>query len=68
MLNKDLFILHDKLISGRDVVKLQKEKVARFGSLSSDVILTQLTKPRKGAENRMANFLQTISNLVTNAD
>ena len=45
-----------------------QEKVARYGSLSSDVILTQHSKARKGAENRMARYLQTIGDLVTNAD
>ena len=45
-----------------------QEKVAQYGSLSSDVILTQHSKSRKGAENKMAKYLQTIGDLVTNAD
>ena len=56
------------LFQAQTLSNVLQEKVARYGSLSSDVILTQHSKARKGAENRMARYLQTIGDLVTNAD
>ena len=64
MIAKQSFTFHDELISGPDIVK---------GVAGESVILrcdphSACSKARKGAENRMAKYLQTIDDRVTNAD
>ena len=70
-INKALFIFYDELTSGgpdTSPSNVLKEKVAWYSSLSSDVILIQLSEARKGTENKMAKYLQTNGDLVTNTD
>ena len=64
MIAKQSFTFHDELISGPDIVKCVAGESA---ILRCDPHLAY-SKARKGAENRMAKYLQTIDDLVTNAD
>ena len=64
MIAKQSFTFHDELISGPDIVKYVAGESA---ILRCDPRLAYY-KARKGAENRMAKYLQTIDDLVTNAD
>ena len=64
MIAKQSFTFHVELISGPDIVKCVAGESA---ILRCDPRLAY-SKARKGAENRMAKYLQTIDDLVTNAD
>ena len=64
MIAKQIFTFHDELISGPDIVKC----VAGESVILRCDPHSAYSKARKGAESRMAKYLQTIDDLVTNAD
>ena len=64
MIAKQSFTFCDELISDSDVVKC----VAGESVILRCDPQSAYSKARKGAENRLAKYLQTINDLVTNAD